>query len=174
VISIAAGITTDTVRSFFPDAAVIRVMPNTPLMVGAGVSAVCAAEGTARAEAELVRDLFSLMGEAVLIEESQLNAVTALSGSGPAYFALFVEELTAAGVAANLDDDVAALLAQQTLVGTARYLDLTGITPTALRIAVTSPKGTTEAALLDFQAHGFGAIVRSAFNAAMRRAEELA
>jgi pyrroline-5-carboxylate reductase len=149
-------------------------MPNTPLMVGAGMSAVCTAAGTARAEGELVRDLFSLMGEAVLVDETQLNAVTALSGSGPAYFALFVEELTAAGIAANLDPEVAALLAQQTLVGTARYLDLTSISPAALRIAVTSPKGTTEAALLDFEAHGFGAIVRSAFNAALRRAEELA
>jgi pyrroline-5-carboxylate reductase len=174
VISIAAGITTATLCALFPEAAVIRVMPNTPLMVGAGMSAVSIAEGTPRAEGELVRDLFSLMGEAVLIEEEKLNAVTALSGSGPAYFALFVEELTAAGSAAGLDPEVAQLLAQQTLVGTARYLALTDITPTDLRVAVTSPRGTTEAALLDFEAHGFGGIVRSAFDAALHRAEELA
>ncbi|MDR1422514.1 MAG: pyrroline-5-carboxylate reductase [Coriobacteriales bacterium] len=174
VISIAAGVTTPTIRAFFPNAAVIRVMPNTPLTVGAGMSAVSTAEGTAHSEGELVRDLFSLMGEAVLINEAQLNAVTALSGSGPAYFALFVEALASAGLEAGLPPEVATQLARQTLVGTARYLDLTGIAPTELREAVTSPHGTTAAALDDFASHDFNDIVRSAFNAALRRAEELA
>ncbi|MDR2197569.1 MAG: pyrroline-5-carboxylate reductase [Coriobacteriales bacterium] len=174
VISIAAGITTTTLRSFFSDASIVRVMPNTPLMVGAGMSAVSTAEGTPRADGELVCSLFSLMGDAVLVEESQLDAVTALSGSGPAYFALFVEELVTAGAAAGLAPEVAQTLARQTLVGTARYLELTDITPAALREAVTSPGGTTAAALADFASHDFGGIVHSAVHAALRRAKELA
>lgn len=174
VISIAAGITTATLRSLFGEAAVIRVMPNAPLMVGAGMSAVCVADDTPRAEGELVRDLFSLMGEAMLIDESQINAVTAISGSGPAYFALFVEELAKAGQAIGLDADEAMLLSVQTLRGTARYLELTEASAEELRIAVTSPKGTTEAALDEFAAQGLSAVVMAAVQAALKRAEELA
>lgn len=174
VISIAAGVTTKTLQELFPDAHVIRVMPNAPLMVGAGMSAVCTAATTPRAEGELVRDLFSLMGEAVLLDESQLNAVTAISGSGPAYYALFAEELTKAGCALGLEADVAQLLAVQTLCGTARYLGLTEETPAQLRQAVTSPKGTTQAALDAFEAQGFGPMVAAATKAALLRAEELA
>jgi pyrroline-5-carboxylate reductase len=174
VISIAAGITTETLRSYFPDAAIIRVMPNAALMVGAGMSAVCVAEGTPRVEGELVREMFSLMGDAVLIDESLLNAATAVSGSGPAYFALFVEELAKAGEKIGLEPDDALLLATQTLTGTARYLELTGATPAELRIAVTSPNGTTQAALEAFEAQNLSTVVASAVEAALIRAEELA
>ncbi|MDR3315677.1 MAG: pyrroline-5-carboxylate reductase [Coriobacteriales bacterium] len=174
VISIAAGITTATIRSVFPDAAVIRVMPNAPLMVGAGMSCISVAEGTPRSEGELVRELFSLMGEALLIDEGLLNVTTALSGSGPAYFALFVEKLSEAGVAAGLTESESLLLAQQTLIGTGRYLALTGQTPSELRAAVTSPNGTTQAALECMETGGFTALVNDLVQAALRRAEELA
>jgi pyrroline-5-carboxylate reductase len=174
VISIAAGVTTATLTECFPGTAVIRVMPNAPLMVGAGMSAVCVASHTGGDEGDLVRGLFSLMGEAVVLDESLLNAATAISGSGPAYFALFVEELTRAGIVAGLPDDAAAMMAQQTLIGTARQLGGTDMTPAELRVAVTSPGGTTQAALEAFERDGLSGIVGAAVTAALQRAEELA
>jgi pyrroline-5-carboxylate reductase len=174
VISIAAGVTTTTLRSLFAQGAIIRVMPNAPLMVGAGMSAVCVEANTPRAEGELVRELFSLMGDAVLLDESLMNAATALSGSGPAYFALFVEELARAGQQVGLAPADALLLATQTLRGTARYLELAEAGPAELRVAVTSPGGTTQAALEEFEARGLSELVARAVKAALRRAEELA
>ncbi|MDR3053688.1 MAG: hypothetical protein LBU48_07505, partial [Coriobacteriales bacterium] len=174
VISIAAGITTQTLAAFFPDAAVIRVMPNTGLTVGAGMSVVSVAQGTPRAEGELVSELFSLMGEALLVDESLQNAATAISGSGPAYFALFVKELAAAGARAGLPADAALMLAQQTMLGTSRLFELTCQSPEQLMAAVTSPNGTTQAALAAFEAEGVTSIIQAAVTAAITRAEELA
>lgn len=174
IISIAAGVTTQTLCELFEDTHVIRVMPNTPLMVGAGMSAVAVAEMTPRSEGDLVCELFSMMGEAVLLDEAQLNAATAINGSGPAYFGLFVRELTTAGIDVGLDPEQANKLAVQTLVGTSRYLELTGESPQHLMDIVTSPNGTTQAALESFSADGLGAIVKRAVEAAVRRAEELA
>jgi len=174
VISIAAGITTETIAEHFPQAHIIRVMPNTPLMVSAGMSVVAVGNNTPNSEGELVVELFSLMGEAVLIKEEQINAATAISGSGPAYFALFVEELTKAGEILGLTQEQSEQLALQTLIGTARQLQLTEMSPSELRQAVTSPGGTTQAALESFAAQGFGAIVEQATKAACNRAEELA
>jgi pyrroline-5-carboxylate reductase len=174
VVSIAAGITTATLRSLFSELAIIRVMPNAPLMVGASMSALCVGEGTPRAEGELIRDMFSLMGDAVLVDESLMDAVTAISGSGPAYFALFTEALAAGAERLGLSPEVALLLATQTLKGTARYLELTEAIPAQLRVAVTSPGGTTQAALETFAAQGLTETVGAAVEAAKRRAEELA
>jgi pyrroline-5-carboxylate reductase len=173
-ISIAAGVTTATLRSLFVEGAIIRVMPNAPLMVSAGMSAVCVASDTSRAEGELVRELFSLMGDAVLLDEGLLDAATAISGSGPAYFALFVEELARAGEQIGLTASDALLLATQTLRGTARYLELTEAGPAELRVAVTSPGGTTQAALEEFENQGFSDLVTRAVTAAFTRAKELA
>jgi pyrroline-5-carboxylate reductase len=174
VVSIAAGVTTATLRALFCGGAIIRVMPNAPLMVGAGMSAVCVAADTSRAEGELVRELFSLMGDAILLDEALMNAATALSGSGPAYFALFVEKLAEAGERIGLSSTDALLLASQTLRGTARYLELTEAGPAELRVAVTSPGGTTQAALEEFEAQGLSELVTRAVEAALHRAEELA
>jgi pyrroline-5-carboxylate reductase len=174
VVSIAAGVTTDTLRSVFDTGAIVRVMPNAPLMVGAGMSAICVASDTPRAEGELVRELFSLMGEAVLLDEALMNAATAIFGSGPAYFALFVEELAKAGERVGLTPADSLLFATQTLRGTARYLELTEASPAELRIAVTSPKGTTQAALESFEAQNLSGLVTRAVEAALQRAEELA
>jgi hypothetical protein len=160
--------------TFNLEGALIRVMPNAPLMVGAGMSAVCVAADTSRAEGELVRELFSLMGDAVLLDEALMNAATAISGSGPAYFALLAEELARAGERAGLAPEDALLLATQTLRGTARYLELTEAGPAQLRVAVTSPGGTTQAALETFEAQDFSGLVAQAVSAALRRAEELA
>lgn len=176
VISIAAGVTTSTLRAIFnrDTNAIIRVMPNAPLMVGAGMSAVCVAPDTSRVEGELVRELFSLMGDAVLLDEALMNAATAIFGSGPAYFALFVEELAKAGERVGLNPEDSLLFATQTLRGTARYLELLEASPAELRQAVTSPGGTTQAALEEFAAQGFSETVAQAVEAALRRAEELA
>ena len=174
VISIAAGITTATLQSLFEGVPVIRVMPNAPMMVGAGMSAVCIGSDTPRSEGKVVRKLFALMGEAVLLDESMLNAVTAISGSGPAYFALFTEELIKAGEMIGLEPDDARLLAVQTLIGAGRYIELTDASPEELRVAVTSPRGTTAAALEEFTAQGLDKTVLAAVKAAVRRAEELA
>jgi pyrroline-5-carboxylate reductase len=174
VISIAAGVTTATLRSLFSEGALIRVMPNAPLMVGAGMSAVCVAPDTPRFEGELVRELFSLMGDAILVDEALMNAATAISGSGPAYFALFVEELAQAGEQIGFTAEDSLLLATQTLRGCARYLELTESTPTELRVAVTSPHGTTQAALEAFEENGLSDVITKAVDAAFRRAEELA
>ncbi|GHT78144.1 pyrroline-5-carboxylate reductase [Actinomycetota bacterium] len=174
VISIAAGISTQTLREIFQFAQIIRVMPNAPLMVGAGMSAVAVSAGTQKSEGELVVDLFSLMGEAVLVEENLINAATAISGSGPAYFALFVEHLTLAGINLGLTPEQSSSLAIQTFNGTARQLQLTDMTPAQLRMAVTSPKGTTAAALESFSRDDFAQIVQNAAQAALQRAEELA
>jgi pyrroline-5-carboxylate reductase len=174
IISIAAGITTSTLQSIFPNAAVVRVMPNAALMVGAGMSVVCLTDDTPRSEGELAREMFSLMGEAIILDEAQINAATAISGSGPAYFALFVEELARAGESLGLTPVDAHELSLQTLHGTARYLELTDATPEQLRIAVTSPNGTTQAALESFYANRLADVVVSAVQAAHARAEELA
>ncbi len=174
IISIAAGITTKTIAELFPTTQVIRVMPNAPLMVSTGMSVVAVAEGTPLSEGELVVELFSLMGEAVLLDEDNINAATAVSGSGPAYFALLVEALAQAGEQVGLDENLSRRLAEQTFIGTARQLQLTGESPEELRRAVTSPGGTTQAALESFAASGFGAGVEQAVKAAVRRAQELA
>ena len=174
IISIAAGITTETIREYFPEAQIIRVMPNAPLMVSAGMSVVCVGASTSNSEGELVAEMFSLMGEAVLLPEAMINAATAISGSGPAYFALLVEELADAGEKLGLTKEQSEKMALQTLIGTARQLQLTDISPSEPRVAVTSPGGTTQAALESFAAQGFGAVVEQATKAACKRAEELA
>lgn len=174
VISIAAGITTATIAELFPSVQVIRVMPNTPLMSSAGMSVVAVGSNTQISEGELVVELFSLMGEALLLPEDKINAATALSGSGPAYFALFTEELARAGESLGLTKEQSEHMALQTLIGTVRQLQLTEESPEELRVAVTSPGGTTQAALECFASEGLGRVVKQAVEAACKRAEELA
>lgn len=174
VISIAAGITTQTLADIFPHTHIIRVMPNAPLCVSTGMSVVAVAQDTPLLEGNLVVELFSLMGEAVLIDEDQIDAATALSGSGPAYFALLAEELSNAGVSVGLSPQQAQQMATQTLIGTAKQLLLTSETPRELRNAVTSPGGTTQAAVESLEANDFGTMIKQAVEAAIRRAQELA
>lgn len=174
IISIAAGISTSTMKTLFDETHIIRVMPNTPLLVSTGMSVVAVAEGTPLFEGELVVELFSLMGKAVLVSEDKVDAATAISGSGPAYYALLVEELARAGEKIGLEKELAEQLAVQTLIGTARQLQLTEESPASLREAVTSPGGTTQAALESFKASDSETMVIKAVEAALRRAKELA
>ncbi len=175
VVSIAAGIRIAQIDAWLGgDQAIVRAMPNTPALIGAGASGLCAsaqvgAEQRARAQA--------ILGAAGLAEwitdEALMDTVTALSGSGPAYFFLLVEALEEAAVIQGLPRDTARALAAQTCLGAGRMLLEEGEAPAELRKRVTSPNGTTQAALESFEASGLRAIVTRAVAAATRRGGEL-
>lgn len=173
-VSVAAGITTGSIEARLePGSRVVRVMPNMPLVIGAGASGLCAGAHAAK-DAAFVRDLFQCLGSAVVVEEQQMDAVCALSGSGPAYVARLVEAMVDASVDQGLSRPLAETLAVQTLLGTAQVLDVGTYTPSTLREAVSSPGGTTLAALDAMHEAGFEAAVRAGIDAAARRSKELA
>ncbi|MCY2928512.1 MAG: pyrroline-5-carboxylate reductase [Planctomycetota bacterium] len=174
VVSIAAGITAGAIdRGLGGKGRIVRVMPNTPMQVGAGASAIAAGPRAGQADLDWTRELFAAGGLAVVVEERLLDAVTGLSGSGPAYFFYFVEALAAAGVAEGLPPDVAAQLALQTCVGAGRLLARSGKTPQELRVQVTTPGGTTQRALETMDAAGLKAALAQAVHAAVLRSREL-
>jgi pyrroline-5-carboxylate reductase len=173
VLSIAAGVTLDRLESYAPDRPVVRAMPNTPALVGLGASAI--AGGThARAEhLDLAERLLGFVGIVVRVGESLLDAVTGLSGSGPAYVFLVAEAMIEAGVLVGLSRDVASKLVVQTLLGSATLLAQDPSGPVALRAAVTSPGGTTAAGLRELETHGLRAAILDAVSAATVRSREL-
>jgi len=174
VVSIAAGITTARLESLLPaGSAVVRVMPNTPALVRAGMAVVSGGSGASTEQVDDVRDLFAAVGDAIVIDERQQDAATAISGSGPAYVAILVDALARAGVRHGLSRDVAQRLAVQTLRGTAELLDGTGQHPEALADAVASPGGTTIAAIEQLESNGFRSSIGAAVSAAVKRAKEL-
>ena len=174
VISIAAGVTCEHLESLLPTGTpVVRVMPNTPAMVGQGMSIVSGGVAANAEHVDLVRELFDLLGKAIVLDEEYQNAGTAISGSGPAYFALFAEALARGGQEQGLDREVALQLAIQTMRGTAELLDQSGMSPEELVTAVSSPGGTTVAATGVLVKAGFDETIRSAVAAAVVRAEEL-
>jgi pyrroline-5-carboxylate reductase len=148
-------------------------MPNTPAMVGAGMAVVSGGGEAGAEQVETVRALFAKLGAAIAIDERHQNAATAISGSGPAYFALVVDALARAGVAAGLPRTVSQSLAIQTMRGTAELLDATGQHPEALIDGVASPGGTTISAINALEANGVRAAFGEAVRAAVGRAEEL-
>lgn len=174
IVSVAAGITTGFLEGCLPPGTrVVRVMPNTPMLVGEGMSAIAAGscaddEDLARAESVL-----GAVGQVVRLPEASLDAVTALSGSGPAYVFLLVEAMVDAGVLLGLPRAVAAKLAIQTAVGSAVMLRDSGESAAQLREAVTSPGGTTAAALRKLEDHRLRAAVSDALEAARDRSAEL-
>ena len=173
-VSIAAGITTQTLRSLLPEGArVVRTMPNTPLLVSAGMTAVVGDGGASADDVELVRALFACLGDAVVVEETAMDAVCAVSGSGPAYVAAFIEALRDGGVKQGLPFDLAQSLALQTVFGTAQLLLETKQTPEAVRKAVCSPGGTTLAALDAMNEAGFSSVIDKGVAAATKRSLEL-
>lgn len=174
-VTIAAGLTTERIASALPQGApVVRVMPNMPLMVGAGASGVCKGAFATDEDVQYVAALFGCLGRAVVVDESQMDAVCAVSGSGPAYVAAMVEALRDAGAAQGLDPDLAEVLALQTVLGTARLIDETDLTPQTAREAVCSPGGTTLAALDAMNAAGFAGVIDAGVDAAVVRSKELA
>jgi pyrroline-5-carboxylate reductase len=174
VLSIVAGATLDTLCEGLGVAAVVRVMPNTPAQVGQGATVWTATPAVSAGQREMVARILEALGVAVYVEsERYLDAATALSGSGPAYVLLFIEALTDVGVEMGFTRDVAARLALQTVKGTAIYAEQSGQHPAILRNQVTSPGGTTAAALFAFEQGAFRAVVAAAVKAAWRRATEL-
>lgn len=174
VVSIAAGIPTARLESLLPaNTPVVRVMPNTPAMVGEGMAVVSGGLAADARHVERTRELFEAVGEALVLDERAQDAATAISGSGPAYVALFVDALARAGVAQGLSRDVAQRLAIQTFKGTAELLSVTGMHPQELIDAVSSPGGTTVAALEALEAGGVRPAISSGVAAAVRRAKEL-
>jgi len=174
VISIAVGITCARLESLLPDGTrVVRVMPNTPAIVGEGMALVSGGAEATADDVAVVVGLFSAIGRAVVIDERYQDAGTAISGSGPAYFALVVDALARAGVAEGLPRQTAQALAIQTMLGTARMLEKTGIHPEELIDGVASPGGTTIAAINVLEAKGVRSAFAKAVSKAVRRAREL-
>jgi pyrroline-5-carboxylate reductase len=174
VISIAAGVTLSTLERRLPHhPPVIRVMPNTPALVQTGMAVLApGARAQAEHEATALR-MFGALGRAIVLPERHLDAVTALSGSGPAFLAVVAEALSDAGVRVGLPRDVAHLLAAQTMLGTGRMLADTGLHPALLKEAVTSPGGTSIAGLHAMERGGIRALIMDAIVAATERSAEL-
>ena len=174
VISIAAGVTLAKLEAALPAGArVIRVMPNTPALVGAGASGFALGKNATTADGELAKKLLSAVGLALLVKEGLLDAVTGLSGSGPAYVYQFIEALSDGGVAAGLPRDVATKLAAQTVLGGAKMVLDTGIHPGALKDQVTSPGGTTIEGIHELEKGKLRATVMSAVRAATEKSKKL-
>ncbi|WP_287028444.1 pyrroline-5-carboxylate reductase [Pseudomonas sp. UBA6310] len=175
IVSIAAGITAASIESWLGERPLVRCMPNTPALLRQGASGLYAnprVSGEQRAQAE---QLLSAVGLVEWLDEERLiDAVTAVSGSGPAYFFLLIEAMTAAGEQLGLPRETAARLTLQTALGAARMASESDVPAAELRRRVTSPKGTTEAAITAFQAGGFDALVQQALDAAAQRSAELA
>ena len=180
IISIAAGISCKFIEETLAAGGgaltkprVIRVMPNTPMLVGKGMSAL--ARGTHGTEQDLItaERIFSAAGKTVRVSEVYMDAVTALSGSGPAYIFFLTEALAQAGIAAGLTESQAAQLARETVVGAATLLEQSKDSPAELRRKVTTPNGTTQAAIETLQAGGFTELMTKAIAAAAKRSKEL-
>jgi len=174
-VSIAAGITLARLEQALGAwARVVRVMPNTPALVGAAISVLVRGRRASAADARLVAELFGGVGEAVHVkDEALMDAITGLSGSGPAYVYRFAEGLIAGAVAEGLDERLARRLTYQTIRGAALMLQETGRSPEELRAMVTSPGGTTLAGLQALEDAGFASGVAGAIAAATRRSREL-
>jgi pyrroline-5-carboxylate reductase len=174
VLSIAAGVTIATLEgNLLPGAAVVRAMPNTPALLGAGVAAIAAGTAATDADLDWAEGILGAVGQVVRTTESQLDAVTGLSGSGPAYVFLVAEALIEAGVLAGLPRDTSTSLVLGTILGSARLLAETGDSPTELRAAVTSPGGTTAAGLRALEQAGLRSAFLDAVMAATARSREL-
>ena len=174
VVSIAAGVTIrQLVHGLGDKVRTVRVMPNTPCLVGASASGYTLGPAAGKVDAELVDRLFGAVGKAFLLPEHQLDAVTGLSGSGPAFVYVMIEAMADGGVKMGLPRDVALALAAQTVVGSAKMVLETGTHPAALKDAVASPGGTTITGLHALERGGLRATVMDAVEAAAQRAEEL-
>ena len=175
LISIAAGITCTSLQNWLGNQPLVRCMPNTPALLGKGVSGLFATAAVTAEQRQQAEDLLSAVGIAVWVDtEAQIDAVTAVSGSGPAYFFLLIEAMADAGVKLGLPREVARQLAEQTALGAAHMAVGSDVDAAELRRRVTSPAGTTEAAIKSFQADGFAASVEKALSAAAHRSAEMA
>jgi pyrroline-5-carboxylate reductase len=174
LLSVAAGVSCAAIESAAgPGVAVVRAMPNTPALIGAGAAAISAGAAAGDADLDWAEEVLGAVGTVVRVPEKLLDAVTGLSGSGPAYVFLVAEAMVEGGVLAGLPRDTAETLAYQTLLGAARLIAQGDASPAELRAAVTSPGGTTAAGLRELEAHGVRAAFLDAVAAAAARAREL-
>ncbi len=174
VISIAAGVSIAQIESHLhPGSAVIRVMPNTPAMVGVGASAIAKGSHATSEHLDLAKSIFEAVGLVVLVEERLMDAITGLSGSGPAFAYMVIEAMSDAGVSVGLARDASLKLAAQTVLGAATMVMETGKHPATLRDAVTSPGGTTIAGCAELERSGLRAALINAIQAAVRRSAEM-
>jgi len=175
VVSLAAGVTIETFEQILgSDAVVLRSMPNTPALVGRGVTGLAAGSRADAAAVGTARRLFETVGTVVEVPESQIDALSTISGSGPAYFFLVVEEFTKAAIGKGFAEAEARLMAEQTFIGAAALLEASDHDPAELRRQVTSPKGTTERAVAVLQDAHLDDVFARATDAALARAKELA
>jgi pyrroline-5-carboxylate reductase len=173
VISIAAGVPLAVIEGHLPRARVVRTMPNTPALVGAAATAIAAGGHATSEDLAAAQRIFESVGIAVILEESQMDAVTGLSGSGPAYIFLIIEALSDAGVKVGLSRHVAQSLAAQTVLGSAKLLLETNEHPGRLKDMVTSPGGTAIAGLHTLEAGGLRTTLMNAVEVATNRSREL-
>ncbi len=174
ILSLAAGVTTTSIETAVGRSLpVVRAMPNTPALIGAGASAISAGAVAEEEDMAWAESILGAVGVVVRVPEKALDAVTGLSGSGPAYVFLIAEAMVEAGVLAGLPREIAETLAFQTLLGASRLLSETADSPAALRAAVTSPGGTTAAGVRELESHGVRAAFLDAIAAAAARSREL-
>jgi pyrroline-5-carboxylate reductase len=173
VISILAGVSIERLERAFPDRSVIRAMPNTPATVGAAMTAIAAGGRVEASDLEVATQIFQAIGEVATVPESLMDAVTGLSGSGPAYVAIAIEALSDGGVAAGLPRAIADRLALQTVLGTAQLLKSSDLHPAQLKDRVTSPGGTTIAGVAQLERSGFRSALIEAVIAAAERSQAL-
>ncbi len=174
LISIVAAVSTRYIESILPPVRVIRVMPNTPMLVGCGASGMCRGNLASAEDMATARKLFGACGKTVEVPENLMDALTSLSGSGPAYVFFMAEALAAAGQKMGLPKAEAELLARQTIIGAGKMLAESTDSAVELRRKVTSPGGFTEAAIQTMEARGFGALMEAALAAAQERGRQLA
>jgi pyrroline-5-carboxylate reductase len=175
VVSVAAAIPTRHIESHLAaDVPVVRAMPNSPATVHEGMAGICAGAHAGDDHLALAEEALSHLGRVVRVPESWMDAITAVSGSGPAYFALLAEAMIEAGILLGLPRELSTTLVVQTMFGTAKQLRDEGMHPVELREAVTSPGGTTIAAIRELEQAGVRAAFLNAIQAAMDRARELA
>jgi len=174
IISIAAGVTIESIeKALGCKCKVSRVMPNTPALIKEGMSAICYNDNISDKEITSIRKLFEFIGKVVEVDEKHMNAVTALSGSGPAYVFMFIEAMADAGVRMGLKRDVAYELAAQTVCGSAKMVMETGKHPGELKDMVCSPAGTTIEAVYQLEKRGFRGTIMKAIGEAFEKAEEM-
>jgi len=173
IVSILAGVPLNRLESLFLDKPIIRAMPNLPATVGVGMTAIAPGKKVEPHHLEKAKVIFATVGQVIEVSESLMDAVTGLSGSGPAFVALAIEALADGGVAAGLPRAVASQLALQTVLGTAKLIQESGLHPAQLKDRVTSPGGTTIAGVAQLEKAGFRSALIEAVQAATQRSQEL-
>jgi pyrroline-5-carboxylate reductase len=172
VVSVAAGVTIATMEALVTGA-VLRSMPNTPSLVGRGVTGVAAGGRSTDAQLDLVRTMFETVGSVLVVPESRIDALSTISGSGPAYVYFLIEQLTRTAVDLGFTAEEASTMVEGTFIGAAELLAASDSTPTELRVRVTSPKGTTERAVAELERADLKGVFDRATAAALARAREL-